>query len=127
MLIWLFAVCGAWALAFAQYQLLSARGGPRATVPFVLRGTALTIILALLFDAPIGSARHAVPYAALDVSTSWRAIGDSALWQRAVHSADSVGGDTLLLVGDSVRTGAPPLQPSDAATRVAPLVERAIG
>ena len=127
MLIWLIAVCGAWALAFAQYRLLSASGGPRATVPFVLRGTALTIILALLFDAPIGSARRAVPNAALDVSASWRAIGDRALWQRAVRSADSVGGDTLLLVGDSVRSGKPPIEPSDAATRVAPLVERAIG
>ena len=127
MLIWLFAICGAWALAFAQYRLLASSGGPRATVPFVLRGTALTIILALLFDAPIGFARHATPYAALDVSASWRAIGDNALWQRAVRSADSVGGDTLLLVGDSLRSGKPPAEPADAVTRAAPLVERAIG
>ncbi len=127
MLIWLLAVSGAWALAFAQYRLLSASGGPRATVPFALRGTALTVILALLFDLPIGTARHAVPYAALDVSASWRATGDSALWQRAVSSADSVGGDTLLLVGDSLRSGKAPIAPADAATRTAPLVERAIG
>ena len=127
MLIWLFAVGGAWALAFAQYRLLSTHGGPRAAVPFVLRATALTIILALLFDAPIGSARHATPYAALDVSASWRAVGDSALWQRAIRSADSVGSDTLLLVGDSLRPGKPPAEPADVATRAAPLVERAIG
>ena len=127
MLIWLFAVCGAWALAFAQYRLLAASGGPRATVPFVLRGTALTIILALLFDAPIGFARHVPPYTALDVSASWRAIGDTAIWQRAVRSADSVGGDTLLLVGDSLRPGKSPTDPTDAATRTAPLVERSIG
>jgi hypothetical protein len=44
-----------------------------------------------------------------------------------VRSADSVGSDTTLLLGDSVRAGAIPSSPGDGATRLAPLVERTLG
>ncbi|MGH7655784.1 MAG: hypothetical protein ACREN6_14085 [Gemmatimonadaceae bacterium] len=124
MLIWIFALAAGSALAFVQYRF---GGAANAPVPRALRGVALVIVLALLFDAPGGPSRRVRPYAALDASASWVASGDTALWRRAVQSADSVGADTLLLVGDSVRAGRAPATPADRATRVAPLVERALG
>src|SRR5579862_4956367 len=124
MITWLVAALVGTALAVLQYRL---GGGPRAPVPRALRAVSVTIILALLFDAPIGTARSVRGYVALDASESWLAEGDSTLWTRAVHSADSVKADTMLLVGDSARTASAPRLPSDGATRLAPLVERALG
>ncbi|HVT39146.1 MAG TPA: hypothetical protein VHE78_08870 [Gemmatimonadaceae bacterium] len=124
MLIWLLAVALGAALAVLQYHL---GGELRTPLLIALRAIALAIILALVLDAASGPARSVRPYAALDASESWLATGDSALWRRAVRSADSVGADTVLLVGDSVRTGPMPGLPRDGASRVAPLVERALG
>jgi hypothetical protein len=124
MLSWLFAAAVASTLAFLQYRF---GGTHRATVPLALRATALTIVIALLFDAPIGPAGSVRAYTALDASASWLASGDGALWQRAVKSADSVGADSLLLIGDSVRVGKAPSVPFDGASRTAPLLERALG
>jgi hypothetical protein len=124
MLTWLLAAVVAAALAFTQYRF---GGALRATRPLALRWIALTIMFALLFDAPGGPSRRARPYAALDASASWLSSGDTALWRRAVRSADSVGADTLLLLGDSVRAGSAPRAPGDRSSRVAPLVERALG
>ena len=124
MLIWFFAIAAGSALAFVQYRF---GGASHSAQPLALRAVALTIILALLLDAPGGPSRRVRPYAALDASASWLPSGDTSLWRRAVQSADSVGADTLLLVGDSVRTGAAPAAPGDRTSRVAPLVERALG
>ena len=124
MLIWIFALAAGSALAFVQYRF---GGADNAPVPRALRAVALVIVLALLLDAPGGPSRRVKPYAALDASASWVASGDTTAWRRAVQSADSVGADTLLLVGDSVRAGRAPAVPADRATRVAPLVERALG
>ncbi|HEX7547157.1 MAG TPA: hypothetical protein VF368_10545 [Gemmatimonadaceae bacterium] len=124
MLIWLFAITAGAALAVVQYRF---GGAARATAPRALRAVALSIVLALLLDAPGGPARRLRPYAALDASASWLSSGDTTLWKRAVRSVDSVNADTVLLMGDSVRAGAPPAAPADRTTRVAPLVERALG
>lgn len=124
MLIWLLALAAGSGFAYLQYRF---GGASYAKVPLALRGLAVTLIVALLLDAPGGPSRRVRPYAALDASASWTASGDTALWHRAVRSADSVGADTLLLLGDSVRAGSAPATPIDRATRVAPLVERALG
>jgi hypothetical protein len=124
MLIWLFAITAGSALAVVQYRF---GGASRATLPRALRALALSIVLALLLDAPGGPPRRLRPYGALDASASWLSSGDTSLWRRAVRSVDSVSADTVLLVGDSLRAGAPPAAPTDRATRVAPLVERALG
>lgn len=124
MLIWLVAVVVGSAAAFAQYRF---GGALHARVPLAMRAVALSIVVALLLDGPIGPSRAARAYVALDVSSSWRAGGDSALWRRALASADSARGDSLLLFGDSLRAGPPPALPADGATRLAPLVERALG
>jgi len=124
MLIWLLAIVAAAALTVAHYRLT---GAARATVPLALRAGALAIVLALAFDAPLGRAGAAHAYAALDASSSWLVTGDSALWVKAQQAAAAVGSDTTLLVGDSVRAGAAPAIPGDGATRIGPLVERALG
>ena len=124
MLFWLIAVIVGAAFAYAQYRLGAALHARR---PLVLRGIVATIVVALVLDAPVGFRRAARPYAALDASASWLVSGDSAVWNRARQMADSAAGDTVLLVGDSVRAGEPPALPSDASTRVGPLVERALG
>lgn len=124
MLSWLFAAAVGSTLAFLQYRF---GGIHRAEAPLALRAAALTLIIALLVDAPIGPAGSVRAYTALDASASWLATGDSALWQRAVKSADSLGADSLLLIGDSVRVGKAPRLPSDDASRTGPLLERALG
>jgi hypothetical protein len=124
MLTWLLALAAGSALAFLQYR---SGGAEHARAPLALRAFALVLILALLLDAPGGPSRRVRPYAALDASSSWISSGDTSIWKRAVRSADSVGADTLLLLGDSVRAGAAPASPADRATRVAPLVERSLG
>ena len=124
MLLWLLALGTGAALAIAQYRWGGTLRPPRLVA---LRGGVIGIILALLLDAPSGPSRRVRPYAALDASLSWLRANDTTLWRRAVHSADSVGADTLLLVGDSVRAARPPASPADGATRLAPLVERSLG
>lgn len=124
MVIWLIAVLVGSAAAFAQYRF---GGALHARVPLVMRAVALSIVVALLLDGPIGPSRAARAYVALDASASWRAGGDSSLWRRARASADSAPGDSLLLFGDSLRAGPVPLVPTDGASRLAPLVERALG
>lgn len=85
-------------------------------------------MLAMLLDLPLASARPVAPWVALDVSSSWR-IGDSSAWRDAralVDSARDAGADSLLLFGDSLRSGAVPAEPSDRRSRVGPLVEAAL-
>ena len=124
MLIWLAAALAGSALAYAQYR---PGGLSRTTLLPGLRATALALAFALLGDAPIGRSHPLPPYAALDASASWLTSGDSALWNRAVRTTDSVGADTTLLLGDSVRAQRANGLPADVTTRVAPLVERALG
>ena len=124
MIFWLIALVGGTAFAILQYRLAGAR---QAWGLQTLRGAAVVIVLALILNAPIGWSRVAPPYVAVDVSASWLASGDTTLWSRARRAADSVGTDTVLLVGDSVRAGKLPPSPTDVTSHVAPLVERALG
>ncbi|MDA1081308.1 MAG: hypothetical protein O2973_06460 [Gemmatimonadetes bacterium] len=124
MLSWLIAVVVGAAFAFVQYRF---GGALHARIPIALRGVAAALVAALVLNAPVGLSRAPSPYVALDASESWLVAGDTSLWRRALQAVDSIGGDTTLLVGDSVRAGRPQAQPSDAASIVGPLVERALG
>jgi hypothetical protein len=124
LLTWFIALVLGAAFAYGQYRFGRALHARRQ---MALRGVAAAAIVALFLDAPVGWTRAPRPYVALDVSMSWLAAGDSALWARARAAADSVGADSTLLVGDSVRAGRVPDVPGDAASRVEPLVERALG
>lgn len=124
MMLWLLAALAGSAAAVLQYRFGVRANAP---VPLALRATVFTIGIALLLDAPIGPSSAVGHYVALDASSSWQVAGDAALWTKAKAAADQAGGDTLLLLGDSLRVGTAPASPTDGATRVTPLVERALG
>lgn len=122
MLAWLIAaVVGA---AAAGYQY----GWPAGASWWgaVLRALAVAALVALCLNAPVGRGGHPRPYVALDVSASWRRAGGAAAYQAAVRDARGASSDSLFLVGDSLRPGAPPTQPADLHSRVRPAVERAL-
>jgi len=125
MTIWLVSVVGGVLLALLSYQW---RGASAAKTLFValLRALALTLLVALLLDAAAGLPHPVPAIVALDVSQSWLRGGDTAAWHNARTQARSAASDSLYLVGDSVRPGRAPDRPADAATRLRPLVERAL-
>lgn len=124
MLSWLIALVVGAAFAVGQYRWA---GAPAAWRLQALRGITVAIVIAMVLNAPLGWSRTARPYVAVDASASWLASGDTTLWTRARRAADSVSTDTVLLVGDSVRAGKIPEQPTDVTSHVATLVERALG
>lgn len=124
MLSWLIAIVVGAAFAYGQYRL---GGALHARRQVVLRAIAVAALTALLLDAPVGWSRALGPYVGLDASASWLVSGDTSAWTRARVAVDSIGGDSTLLVGDSVRGGRIPDVPGDATTRIGPLVERALG
>ena len=103
--------------------------GMRSLLLALLRAAAVTILAALVLDAPIGRARALAPFAAVDNSASWARGGDSALWAEARRRAAAAGADSVFLFGDSVRA-APSAEtirpPSDLASAVRPVVDRAL-
>lgn len=128
MLIWLGAAAAALVAAAAQY-LWREPGPHRLRLPAaLLRAVALTLILALLFDAPAGPRRALRPFVALDASLSWLggSASDSARWQRGLEAAKDAGGDSLFLFGDSVRRAGANPNPVDNASSARAIVERAL-
>lgn len=125
MTIWLVALAGGVLLALLSYRWRGASAG-RTLLVAALRALAFTLLLALLLDAAAGPPRPVAPMVALDVSASWLRGGDTTAWTEARRRARSAVGDTLFLVGDSVRPGSVPARPADAASRLRPVVERAL-
>lgn len=120
---WLVAVVAGAGVGVLQYGLRP--GG--SLIPALARSGAVTLIVALLLDAPIGRARVPRPFAALDASASWQRGADGDAWSRARARLRSAGADSTYLFGDSLRlAGLPPEAPADAASAVRPAVERAL-
>ncbi len=126
-MIWILSL--ATGVVLAAWSYLRTDSAPMAVrAPLaLLRALAITLLVALLLNASAGARRRPAPLVALDISESWRRGGDSALWVRARETARRAGGDSVLLLGDSVRAGRAPAVPADNATRLQPLVERALG
>ena len=93
-------------------------------VLIALRVAAVVAMLALLLDLAIGSARPPAPLIALDASASWLRTGDTTTWRAAADSARAAGA-SVLLFGDSVRSGTIPAAPGDLASFIGPVLERA--
>ncbi|HEX5438780.1 MAG TPA: hypothetical protein VFW98_16635 [Gemmatimonadaceae bacterium] len=127
MFLWIIAAVVGLALALALYGWRDPRGILRALPLIILRAIAFAVLLALVLNAPAGPATPSAPLVALDASQSWMRGDDSATWRRAVADARRASRDSVLLFGDSVRRGRIPSLPTDDATRVQPLVERALG
>jgi hypothetical protein len=125
MTIWLAAVVGGVLLALLSYRWRGASAGKILLVA-VLRALALVLLIALLLDAVAGFPRPVAPIVALDASGSWLRGGDSTAWINAKRQATTAARDSLFLVGDSVRVGDAPDKPTDAASRLRPVVERAL-
>jgi hypothetical protein len=122
---WLIAiVVGSLAAAF-QYARLRAPSGARRALLAALRGIALALAVALALDAPLGRAGAVQPLVFVDASQSM-AREASDLMRVALDSARAAGGDSVLLFGDSVRLARESGLADDAATRVRPIVERAM-
>ncbi len=118
MLVWALSAIAGVALALFSY-----RG--RIAPPVVLRALALTLVIALAAGAPARPPRPPAPLVALDVSSSMRRGGDSALWRAALARVKALAPDTLWLFGDSSRAGSALAVPSDALTRALGVVDRA--
>ncbi|MGH7719066.1 MAG: hypothetical protein ACREON_09520, partial [Gemmatimonadaceae bacterium] len=124
---WIAAIAAGVALALLLYGWREPRAVARMAPLVGLRAFAFALVVALLLDAPIGARRTPDPLVALDVSASWLRGGDSSAWRMARARARALASDSVLLFGDSVRRGELPNAPGDAATRIRPLLERALG
>ena len=70
----------------------------------IARLAALTLVVALVLDAPASRARVPEPIVALDVSASWRRAGDTAAFARALARAREIAaGAPIMAIGDSAR------------------------
>jgi hypothetical protein len=90
-----------------------------------LRLGALALIASLLVNPPLGQVRPVAPLVALDVSLSWMRATDSSAWARARDEAMRTDGDSVLLVGSTLRTAPPPPIPTDTVTNLTGAIERA--
>ena len=127
---WLIATLSGVVFAFLQYAGRDLRIGVRVLAPALLRLAAVTLLVAILLDAPAGPRHPLGNWVALDASASWRRGGDAAVWQRAWRDVRAAQPESLFLFGDSLR----PLglrdslaTPSDLASTARPVVERALG
>ena len=90
-----------------------------------LRAAALTLVVALLLDAPLGRADPAPPAVFVDASLSMtreNALLAGAAWD----SAAAVGADSIWFFGDTIRRAFRDAAASDRTTRVRPVVERSM-
>lgn len=126
MSLWLLAIAAGVLLAIVQYGARGLRAGGVGLGAAMLRACAVTLIVALLLDAPAGCAKPVATWAALDASLSM-ARGDSALWRAARDSIRAAGADSVFLFGDSVRAAGSAPVPRDESSELRPAVERALG
>jgi len=127
---WFIAALAGLVFAFLQYAGRDLRLGVRALVPALLRLAVVTLLAALLLDAPAGRRKPLATWVALDASVSWRRGGDAAAWKRAWRDVQGVQPESLFLFGDSLRAihvGDSLTTPTDLSSVVRPAVERALG
>ncbi|HET9764525.1 MAG TPA: hypothetical protein VFR50_13480 [Casimicrobiaceae bacterium] len=126
MSLWLLALAAGIVLAIVQYGARMLSGGALSLAAAMLRAAAVTLIVALLLDAPAGCAKPVATWAALDASLSMTR-GDSSLWRAARDSVRAAKPDSAFVFGDSVRPeGASPVA-RDQSSALRPAVERALG
>jgi hypothetical protein len=102
--------------------------GGSFAVPALLRAVAATLLAALLLQAPFRGGSLLKPLVAIDVSASWMRGGTSdARWTEALdHASRAAAGDSVLLVGDSLRLSLRvPSPPVDVTSRPAAAADRA--
>ena len=123
---WLIALMAGALAVLAGYWPLASHTGWAERVSMGARFVVAVLVVALVLDAPAASASRRRGFVALDASASWRREGDTAAWRAAIREARDANADSTFLFGDSVRAGVIPAQPTDAGSRVQPVVERAL-
>jgi len=123
---WLLALAVGIVVALIQYGARDLRSGGPSMVAALLRVAAVTLLVALLLDAPAARSHPVSTWAALDASLSMTR-GDSAVWRAAGDTIRRAGAESVFVFGDSVRRGNPANAPSDLSTQLRPAVERALG
>src|SRR5947208_17101103 len=122
---WILAVLAGVVFAFLQYVGRDLRLGARAILPAALRAVAITLLAALLLDAPAGRRKPLATWVALDASASWGRGGDAAAWKQAWRDVRGVQPESLFLFGDSLRAihvGDSLTTPTDLSSVVRPAV-----
>src|SRR3954463_927149 len=97
---WLVAVGAGAAFALLQYGWRRTHQGPLWLTAAACRWAAVTLIVALLLDAPAGPAKPVRAWVAIDASQSM-ARDDSLLIKSAIDSATAVRPESTLWFGDS--------------------------
>jgi len=123
---WLLALVAGIVVAVIQYGWRELRSGRSTIVAAALRVAAVTVVVALLLDAPAAPAKPVTTWAALDASASMTR-GDSGVWRASRDSIRRVGAESVFVFGDSVRRLSDASKPVDQSSRLRPVVERAIG
>jgi hypothetical protein len=126
MSLWVLAIAAGIVLAVIQYGARVFSAGGLSLGAAILRGAAVTLIVALLLDAPAGCSKPVPVWAALDASLSMTR-GDSSLWRAALDSIHAAKADSVFAFGDSVRAAGPAPRPRDESSELRPAVERALG
>jgi len=123
---WLLALAAGIVVAVIQYGWRDLRIGGSTLLAAALRVLAVTLVVALLLDAPAARAKPVATWVALDASASM-ARGDSTVWRASRDSMRRVGAESVFVFGDSVRKFGDAATPTDQSSLLRPVVERAIG
>jgi len=123
---WLVALLAGLVITYIQYGWRELRSGWSVLPPALLRMASITLLVALLLDAPAARARPVSSWAALDASASM-GRGDTTLWRAARDTIRRVAAESVFIFGDSARRGDTVTAPRDQASLLRPLVERALG
>jgi hypothetical protein len=125
---WLIAAAIGLVVAFIQYGWRDARRDGFAMFAAALRILAVTLLAALLLDAPATRAKPVAAWAAIDGSLSMvRNARDSGLWKAARDSVRRVRAESVFVFGDSARRGDTVSVPRDLSSSLRPVAERALG
>jgi hypothetical protein len=122
---WVIALVAGIVVALVQYGARGVRSAAAAAAA-LLRIAAVTLIVAMLLDAPAARAKPVAAWGALDASASM-VRGDSSAWNAARDSLSATRPESTLVFGDSARRMAPAPSALDNATLLRPAVERALG
>jgi hypothetical protein len=121
---WLLAALVGLAVAALQYGTNALR--PAIAPLALLRAVVVAVVLAMLLGAPGGRSSPLAPEIALDASESWTRGGAACdRWSAALDTAARAGRGTRLRFGDSVRADEARGAPTDRASRLRAVADRA--
>jgi hypothetical protein len=126
MALWLLATIVGLAAAGLQYGRYALR--PAVAPLALLRAVVVAIVVAMLLGAPGGRSKPLAPEIAIDASESWTRGGAACdRWGAALEAASRAGSGTRLRFGDSTRVDDSRAGPTDHASKLRGVADRAAG